>query len=818
MVFRPALWVLISFLVNINAQELSTTEFIGQLKQRGELGIFDAPAVSILHSTCQSALFPINADIRSFCQVVMATDVCKSVEKADLVNCDHYGATTDFNVVEFLSGCTTGLFDSAKELLKFIWNVLRWVWHTISRPADRLQEASEYVESVKLYLVNEYDKAYEREGSRIRAASAVATAIGNMLLKGIQEVLYRGYQGFGCLNFKARTNMACQVAGEIIIPPASALALLKNGAKAIKGIEKFGDIVKGTKKKSLQIKKSAKASHIPYYHYEKIEILERLGIESDKYQKLLALAYLRGPDAINKQNKILRDLGVTSDKIQQLRKKNFFKIDDLEYQRLTTIPPISKKYVQPGTVISRVNKNGNLTDVIVEKVEGGKIIVKEDTFFQKAKEVIPLKDAYWPVGSRREVLIIDRNGIPKIRNNVVELFSENQQNVLGLKPRPRTTTGLKDLSKAIDKATERRIDDSIIKLELMHGIMGESATFIKANNKFMRMLQIEMKKQGISTSLVSLDSPALSLVMNGVEKNGNKVARRYMKIGEVFGSKKLTISLADNLKNNASGFNVIDSSRTEIGYEMVLNMLKKQEDLTPLHELRHQMFNAQKRYKKNSNIDNSFSAVDADLDLGGKKYFGSWGYSSYFFFEEIYNQSFDVYNLARKLNRSADKNVKIRRRQYLLLKSEIKKELKLSKEAIVNTRKLLHHMLENLDNVKIWPNELRLDGIITLGDRYQRTMAIRLSPDIRGKVQSALNQGGGTLKYADSMKLQELVREEVRKTLQELSDFSQEMSRQIEQVNQVVKQQDHKKILQEARKLANIAQKLNKDGPKGITK
>ena len=39
---------------------------------------------------------------------------------------------------------------------------LKWVWDSATHPAQTLQEGGEYAESVKLYLVNEYDKAYER--------------------------------------------------------------------------------------------------------------------------------------------------------------------------------------------------------------------------------------------------------------------------------------------------------------------------------------------------------------------------------------------------------------------------------------------------------------------------------------------------------------------------------------------------------------------------------------------------------------------------------------------------------------------------------
>ena len=254
MVFRTSLLIsilLLSFFpLGVHSRYISGEEFISHLKEKGELGIFDEPTVDLFKSVCPSVQSPLGKELQTLCEVVTSSDTCKGVEPCDLLDCNNMSDSTDFDVIDFFSGCTVGLFDSAVELLSFIWDALKWVWNSVTHSSDTYQEASEYVESVKLYLTNEYDKAYEQASSPfrdIKAAKAVAGAIANMLFKNIQDYLYKEYQEFGCLNFRARMKTICKVAGEFIIPPVAALSLLKHGSKAAVQSGKLSDLIKGEK-------------------------------------------------------------------------------------------------------------------------------------------------------------------------------------------------------------------------------------------------------------------------------------------------------------------------------------------------------------------------------------------------------------------------------------------------------------------------------------------------------------------------------------------------------------------------------------------
>lgn len=95
-----------------------------------------------------------------------------------------------------------GIFDSPSV------SIFNSTCATVAPPVE-VQEGSEYIVSVRLYLVNEYDQAYEEASSPFRslkAAQALAGSVFDMLLSSIQDFLYTQYQEFGCMNFEARVQ------------------------------------------------------------------------------------------------------------------------------------------------------------------------------------------------------------------------------------------------------------------------------------------------------------------------------------------------------------------------------------------------------------------------------------------------------------------------------------------------------------------------------------------------------------------------------------------------------------------------------------
>ena len=216
---------------------ISSDEFIKQLRETGQLGVFDTPAADLFQDLCPKCIKRGSAtdDLRFLCETVTTSSACEAVEKEDRLDCSNPSQSKEFDTIDFFAGCAVGLFDSVTELLSFIWDVLEWVWEKGTHPSDTYQEASEYAESVKLYLTTEYDKAYDQVSSpfkSVKAAKAVAGKIAERLFNTIQQALYTEYLEFGCLNFRARMEMMCKLAGEFIIPPAAAFALLKKGPAA----------------------------------------------------------------------------------------------------------------------------------------------------------------------------------------------------------------------------------------------------------------------------------------------------------------------------------------------------------------------------------------------------------------------------------------------------------------------------------------------------------------------------------------------------------------------------------------------------------
>ena len=209
------------------------SELLQNLKDTGRLGVFDAPAISIFEENCSDMTFDSmrNAS-RTFCDVI-SSEVCQSVETEDLKDCGRRRASPNLNhsfqliwhlsVYSFKAGydCLTGVYESVKDILSFVWNILKWVWDKGTHPEEVYQESSEYIESVRLYLATEYDKAYDQASPpwrKMKAVRAVAGQIMEMIFNATQKYLSEEYQAFGCLNVEAKRRLVCQVAGDIFIP------------------------------------------------------------------------------------------------------------------------------------------------------------------------------------------------------------------------------------------------------------------------------------------------------------------------------------------------------------------------------------------------------------------------------------------------------------------------------------------------------------------------------------------------------------------------------------------------------------------------
>ena len=216
---------------------ISGSELLQNLKDTGQLGIFDEPAVSVFEKSCSSMTFAsLDNASRTFCEAVVSSEVCQSVEEKDLMDCTQYEESKELSGMEFLRGCGSGAAKSVVEIVRFVWEIVK----AIVNPVETYQETSEYFESVKLYIATEYDKAYEEASNpfrRARAASAVAAQSTNIFLKAIQNLISTEYQEFGCLNAQARTEMICKIGSDVLVGIGSGGLVTVKGIKVLKKIK-----------------------------------------------------------------------------------------------------------------------------------------------------------------------------------------------------------------------------------------------------------------------------------------------------------------------------------------------------------------------------------------------------------------------------------------------------------------------------------------------------------------------------------------------------------------------------------------------------
>jgi len=201
--------------------------------------------------------------INSMCEIIKESSLCRSVNEEDLRECNlkKEGAIT--SSLDLLSGCAKGLFDSVSELLGFIWSVMKFAWKNTTSSHERRKNqaiASSYMESTKLYLLTEYEKAYQDSSSPFRKAKALGEmgeSIANLILGLVQSAVEKEVQEFACLNTEAKSKYTCKLIGDLFIPPAIALALIKKGPIALKSYSTVSDSLSDIKK-SMGTKPKAK--------------------------------------------------------------------------------------------------------------------------------------------------------------------------------------------------------------------------------------------------------------------------------------------------------------------------------------------------------------------------------------------------------------------------------------------------------------------------------------------------------------------------------------------------------------------------------
>ncbi len=332
---------------------------------------------------------------------------------------------------------------------------------------------------------------------------------------------------------------------------------------------------------------------IPDDEYKR-RMLKVFNIDILKVEDVLRIGIIRDTQ---KQDEMLRSIiGLDDKTISFLRDRGVLDVHPIEYLNFTTLPPANRANIFPNAVISRTNANGYLENVVITRVEGDNVYVRLNE--DMAESIISKNDAYQPILVGKQVYYFNPIGIP-IRTRIISIRENGQivieyppnesgtktvnANRLKLKPRRETLTSQPDLSKPITDEILNSIRRNLFEIEELYKSLSDRSlslinrtivrnNLVRLNSELMRKLSAEMRKQGIITRLVlepvnvfNRRVYLLSLVIDGVHENGNKVMLSYWKEVELFNASRTKISLYPSV-----------IGEIELDIQAALDILKKE--------------------------------------------------------------------------------------------------------------------------------------------------------------------------------------------------------------------------------------------------
>ena len=149
--------------------------------------------------------------LSNICEMLLQSPLCKDVpedKKKDCSMSDSGIVKTPYNTIW---GC---LKYSVGEALKAMWDLMKWVWKNISNANAREETgdmAGRAMESVKLYLHSEYEKAYEEASfpKSAKATMAVGASLAKLLYDSIADTLSEDVAEWSCLNTQGKSGKVC---------------------------------------------------------------------------------------------------------------------------------------------------------------------------------------------------------------------------------------------------------------------------------------------------------------------------------------------------------------------------------------------------------------------------------------------------------------------------------------------------------------------------------------------------------------------------------------------------------------------------------
>ena len=198
----------------------------------------------------------------NICETLLQSPLCKDVpddKKKDCSGNDSGVLQTPYNMIW---GC---LKYSVGEMLKAMWGLLKWVGSNMSDASAREETgdmASRAMDSVKLYLHSEYEKAYEDAsfpGKSVKAAIAMGGSLAKLLYDSIANTLSEDVAEWSCLNTQGKSGKICGWLLALVPVGGGAVPLVKALSKlpAIKKLDIPGKWKRG-KEKIAEVKDEVK--------------------------------------------------------------------------------------------------------------------------------------------------------------------------------------------------------------------------------------------------------------------------------------------------------------------------------------------------------------------------------------------------------------------------------------------------------------------------------------------------------------------------------------------------------------------------------
>ena len=144
------------------------------------------------------------------CEFLLASPLCRHVPEDKKSKCDY--RDTGFSPAHSIWGC---LKYSIGDMIKGVWDMLKWIWSNLTDSEAREETsdmAGRAMDSMKLYLNAEYEKAYEEASppaKKMKAMAGVTGSLGEFLYDSISGMLEEDINEWDCLSTQAQAGKIC---------------------------------------------------------------------------------------------------------------------------------------------------------------------------------------------------------------------------------------------------------------------------------------------------------------------------------------------------------------------------------------------------------------------------------------------------------------------------------------------------------------------------------------------------------------------------------------------------------------------------------